>query len=121
MLPELQSRERPVRASFVGTPYFLRAQVKGNAAGITVARDAQGRLASREESAALGAQVRLASGTIRSSLFAASDEARIPDAVAIQVAEIFADDIENEQSATNAAQGCNPNSVKQLTARTVRP
>ncbi|HAQ84679.1 MAG: hypothetical protein CFE30_32130 [Bradyrhizobium sp. PARBB1] len=38
-----------------------------------------------------------------------------------KVAEIFADDIENEQSATNAAQGCNPNSVKQLTARTVRP
>ncbi|HVK31135.1 MAG TPA: peptidoglycan DD-metalloendopeptidase family protein, partial [Burkholderiaceae bacterium] len=39
-------------------------------------------------------QLRLASGTIQSSLFAASDEARIPDAIAIQVAEIFAVDID---------------------------
>ena len=37
---------------------------------------------------------RLASGTIRSSLFAATDDARIPDAVATQVAEIFSGDID---------------------------
>jgi murein DD-endopeptidase MepM/ murein hydrolase activator NlpD len=42
----------------------------------------------------LVAQTRLSSGTIRSSLFAATDEARIPDAVAVQVAEIFATDID---------------------------
>jgi murein DD-endopeptidase MepM/ murein hydrolase activator NlpD len=36
----------------------------------------------------------LASGTIKSSLFAASDEARVPDAIAIQMAEIFAADID---------------------------
>ncbi len=61
---------------------------------VTATRDAQGRLAASEETVPLGSHVRLASGTIRSSLFAASDESRIPDAVAIQIAEIFAADID---------------------------
>lgn len=39
-------------------------------------------------------ETRLASGTISSSLFAATDEARIPDKVAAQLAEIFAVDID---------------------------
>jgi murein DD-endopeptidase MepM/ murein hydrolase activator NlpD len=37
---------------------------------------------------------RLASGTIRTSLFAATDDARIPDAVASQLADIFAGDVD---------------------------
>lgn len=37
---------------------------------------------------------RLASGTIRTSLFAAADDARIPDAVASQLADIFAGDVD---------------------------
>ena len=53
-----------------------------------------GRWVSRAEVAPLVGQVRLASGTIRSSLFAATDESRIPDAVAVQMAEIFAADID---------------------------
>jgi murein DD-endopeptidase MepM/ murein hydrolase activator NlpD len=61
---------------------------------LVVSRDSAGQLAVREEAAPLQSQVRLASGTIRSSLFAASDEARIPDAIAIQMAEIFAADID---------------------------
>jgi murein DD-endopeptidase MepM/ murein hydrolase activator NlpD len=48
----------------------------------------------RTETAALSRQMRLASGTIRSSLFASTDEARIPDAVATQMAEIFSVDID---------------------------
>lgn len=40
------------------------------------------------------ANVRLASGSIQTSLFAATDEARIPDAVAIQIAEMFASAID---------------------------
>jgi len=52
------------------------------------------RWVSRTEVLPLVAQVRLASGTIRSTLFAATDEARIPDAVAAQLAEIFAADID---------------------------
>lgn len=46
------------------------------------------------ETAALSASTRLASGTIQSSLFAATDDARIPDSIAIQLAEIFAADID---------------------------
>ena len=46
------------------------------------------------ETAPLVASTRLAGGTINSSLFAATDDARIPDAVAIQVAEIFSGDID---------------------------
>ncbi len=50
--------------------------------------------ASRIETAPYVANARLASGTIQTSLFAATDEARIPDAVAIQVAEMFSSDID---------------------------
>ena len=53
-----------------------------------------GSLASRIETAPLVANTRLASGTIKSSLFAATDESRIPDAVAVQLAEIFSGDID---------------------------
>ncbi len=49
---------------------------------------------SRIETAPYVANARLASGTIQTSLFAATDEARIPDAVAIQVAEIFSSEID---------------------------
>lgn len=46
------------------------------------------------ETAPLVASSRLVGGVIESSLFAATDEARIPDAIAVQVAEIFAGDID---------------------------
>lgn len=49
---------------------------------------------SRVESAPFTSSSQLASGTIQTSLFAATDEARIPDAVAIQLAEIFSGDID---------------------------
>ncbi|WP_395059690.1 M23 family metallopeptidase [Polaromonas sp.] len=51
-------------------------------------------LVSRIETAPYTASARLASGNIQSSLFAATDEARIPDAVAVQIAEIFSGDID---------------------------
>ena len=46
------------------------------------------------ETLPMTASSRLASGTINSSLFAATDEARIPDSVAVQLAEIFNGDID---------------------------
>ncbi len=49
---------------------------------------------SRVEQGELQAVQRMASGTIRSSLFAATDEAKIPDAVAVQIAEVFSGDID---------------------------
>ena len=60
---------------------------------LVVEKTAQG-FASRIETAALSASSRLGSGSIRSSLFAATDEANIPDAVAVQMAEIFSGDID---------------------------
>lgn len=48
----------------------------------------------RIETAPLVATQRLGSGTIQSSLFAATDESRLPDAVAIQIAEMFSGDID---------------------------
>ena len=48
----------------------------------------------RVESAPYVAGTRLASGVIQSSLFAATDDARIPDTVAVQMGEIFASEID---------------------------
>jgi len=53
-----------------------------------------GTLQARTEVAPLESQVRLGSGTVNSSLFAATDDARIPDAIATQMAEIFSTEID---------------------------
>ena len=50
--------------------------------------------AARIENAPYSSSARLASGTIQSSLFAATDDARIPDSVATQLAEIFSNEID---------------------------
>lgn len=49
---------------------------------------------SRLEKAMLTASLRMAGGVIDSSLFASTDQAGIPDAVAVQLAEIFSADID---------------------------
>jgi hypothetical protein len=46
------------------------------------------------ELAKLDTQVRVAGGTIQTSLFAATDEARLSDQIAIQMVELFAGDID---------------------------
>ena len=60
---------------------------------LTVKR-AQGELRAALETAALVSQVRLGSGTVRSSLWAATDDARLPDAIAMQLVDIFSGDID---------------------------
>lgn len=64
--------------------HFSRLRIERTEAGIR----------SVLETAPLQSQVRLASGTIRSSLWAATDDARIPDAIASQIAEMFSGDID---------------------------
>jgi murein DD-endopeptidase MepM/ murein hydrolase activator NlpD len=59
-----------------------------------VERKGDGSFASRTETAPLTVGSRLAGGIIRSSLFAATDAASIPDSVAIQLAEVFSGDID---------------------------
>jgi murein DD-endopeptidase MepM/ murein hydrolase activator NlpD len=56
-------------------------------------RNAEGFVA-REETARLNVGTRMGNGTIQSSLFAATDDADIPDSVASQLADIFAGDID---------------------------
>ena len=77
----------------VRMPALKREQASTHFTRLT-AEPLDGRWLTRTETAPLESQARLASGTIRSSLFAATDEARIPDAVATQMAEIFAIDID---------------------------
>lgn len=61
---------------------------------LTIERAADGSFTTTLETAPLGHTTRLAGGVIRSSLFAATDEAGIPDAVAVQMAEMFAAEID---------------------------
>lgn len=63
---------------------FNRLVVERTAAGLT----------SRIETAPYVANARLASGVIQTSLFAATDEAGVPDPVATQIAEMFATEID---------------------------
>ena len=60
---------------------------------LTVARGEHG-FASKFETLPLGATSRLATGTVRTSLFAATDDANVPDPIATQMAEIFSSDID---------------------------
>jgi murein DD-endopeptidase MepM/ murein hydrolase activator NlpD len=61
---------------------------------LVVERQADGRFGSRIETAPLVASLRVGSGTIRSSLFGAADEAGIPDAVTSQIVDIFSGEID---------------------------
>jgi murein DD-endopeptidase MepM/ murein hydrolase activator NlpD len=52
----------------------------------------------RRETGELKASVKLSGGLIQTSLFAATDDARIPDSIAMQLAEIFSGDIDFHRS-----------------------
>ncbi len=61
---------------------------------LTVSRAPDGRWAAQTSTAAYGTEQRLASGSITATLFGATDEAGIPDSVAMQIADIFSTDID---------------------------
>lgn len=83
-LRELVARYPAERSDLVAT-HFTR---------LTVQRRADASFGVSTEVLGLSSQIRIGSGTIRSSLFAATDEARIPDPIASQMAEIFSADID---------------------------
>ena len=56
-----------------------------------------------QETAELSASVRMAGGVIRSSLYASADEARLPDPVSRQLAEIFSSQIDFHRSLRRGA------------------
>lgn len=66
----------------------------GSFSRLVVERDGAGAFASRIETAPLAVGSRLAGGVIQSSLFAATDAASIPDAIAVQLAEVFSSNID---------------------------
>lgn len=82
-LVELTARYAPADSSLAAT-HFDRLSVTRT----------DGLLSATIETAPLATTVRLGSGTIRSSLFAATDESAIPDGVAVQMAEAFSVDID---------------------------
>ena len=61
---------------------------------LSLVRGEDGRWRASVHKAPYAAQTRLASGTIRNSLFGATDEAGLPDAVAAQLADMFSTDID---------------------------
>lgn len=65
---------------------------------LVVEYDSTGKLTSRIETAPLTVGTRLAGGVITSSLFAATDASNIPDAVAVQMAEVFSTNIDFRRS-----------------------
>jgi murein DD-endopeptidase MepM/ murein hydrolase activator NlpD len=67
---------------------------------LTIARGATG-LSSKLETLPLGTSTRLASGSVRTSLFAATDEANIPDPIATQMADMFSTDIDFHRELRN--------------------
>jgi len=61
---------------------------------LVIERGSKGGFESRVELGRYETEMRLASGEIRSSLFAATDEANVPDGIAVQLAEMFAGDVD---------------------------
>ena len=60
---------------------------------LSISRDGD-KFVSKLETVPYETQTRLGSGTIQSSLFAATDEANVPDAIATQLADMFSGDID---------------------------
>lgn len=88
-LEELVARYAPDNAEQL-TTHFTRLRISRSTAASANAPAYTSRL----DVVPLEMQTRLGSGTIRNSLFAAADDARIPDVIASQIAEIFSADID---------------------------
>jgi murein DD-endopeptidase MepM/ murein hydrolase activator NlpD len=89
-LTELVARFAPSRAELLATQ-FTRLTVKR----------VDGKFVAGVELAPLATQVRMGSGTVRTSLFAATDDAHIPDSVATQLTDVFATDIDFHRQLRN--------------------
>ena len=61
---------------------------------MVITRNANNQFSVRTDTAPLTASVRMAGGTVASSLYAASDEARLPDTVTRQLADVFSGQID---------------------------
>lgn len=90
---------RSVTAEASGNNSLLKLQLRwspeadGMFKRLSIERSASG-FVSRLETLPLTASTRMAGGTISTTLFAATDAARIPDSVSSQLAEVFSGDID---------------------------
>ncbi len=82
-LQELLARY-PAERSELARTHFTRLTISA----------ADGQWTARTQTVAFESTKRLASGTIRQSLFGATDEAGLPDSVAVQLADIFSMDVD---------------------------
>lgn len=87
------SAEVDERSALVSLSARWSPEDDGNFKRLSITKSDQG-YTSKLETAPLSVSTRMASGTILSSLFAATDDARIPDSIAVQMAEIFSGDID---------------------------
>ena len=94
---------RSVNLEAAGNNSLLKLQARwspdedGNFQRLSIVRTAQG-FVSTVETLPLTATTRMGSGSISTSLFAATDAARLPDSVANQLADIFSGDIDFHRS-----------------------
>lgn len=85
---------RPLRVETDDDGQLLRLRsVTGGGTQVALRRDGE-RFVADADAAAVDVRIRLATGEIRSSLFAAADAADLPDAVTMQLAEVFGGDID---------------------------
>ncbi|MFM8864720.1 MAG: peptidoglycan DD-metalloendopeptidase family protein [Limnohabitans sp.] len=73
---------------------WLRQESDTEFQRLTIARDARGELSVRLETVPMNASIRVSGGTVSSSLYAASDEARLPESVVKQLTDIFSSQID---------------------------
>src|SRR6185436_18262193 len=81
---EVSADGEPISLSFLG----------GRDSLIKIVAEANGYYRVTDDRAQLQTQVEMKSGLIRSSLFAATDDANIPDSIAMQLGDVFSGDID---------------------------
>ncbi|WP_419964622.1 peptidoglycan DD-metalloendopeptidase family protein [Roseateles rivi] len=83
-----------VKSMVVRFPAASQEQQASHFSRLTIERKPSGQFGARLETVPLQSQIRLGSGSIESSLFAATDNAGIPDAVASQLADMFSGELD---------------------------
>ena len=76
------------------TTRWLKSDNDSQFQRMVITRSADNKFSVRTDTAPLTASVRMAGGTVASSLYAASDEARLPDTVTRQLADVFSGHID---------------------------
>jgi murein DD-endopeptidase MepM/ murein hydrolase activator NlpD len=85
------------------TTRWLKSDNDSQFQRMVITRSADNKFSVRTDTAPLTASVRMAGGTVASSLYAASDEARLPDTVTRQLADVFSGQIDFHRALSKGA------------------